>query len=276
MRKGLIFLVASIFLQVSLTSTTVHAQDTATLGLITTTADRICGVVKDSGSATSAEAKGAVKVEVNGLISQLVTAGAEGSGGISSDTYVGPVREQLAALLTTTQTCKLEVLRLLWVKLGPGNAGSALPPPAQQVAAAVQVQRAPPVPPPPSGLPCQVDRMVSWLDQHGIYGNRNFDVTAYDSQVNWIVNGKSEWKTQAVVQKEEDDFKKVYPMQRYSPVPNTSGTSMSGGQCVLTQDIGGYKQKYNGKIENNSFRFIFYIVSDSNSTRIVARETNRL
>ena len=49
----------------------------ATLELITTTADRICYVIADKGSSSSAEVKGAVNVELKGLAARLAGAGAQ-------------------------------------------------------------------------------------------------------------------------------------------------------------------------------------------------------
>jgi hypothetical protein len=266
MGQRLSFLIAVTFLQVLSASSRVHAQAVVevTLGLIANTADRICGVIKDTGSASSAEAKGVVRVELQGLASQLVSAGAQGSGGIGSDAYQGVVREQLASVLRTNADCKLRVFEVLQVKLVPGYTYPSV----------IQLS-APRIPPTVrTDLPCQKEQVTDWLDQHGIYGNRPFDISIYDDDINWIVNGKPSRKTQSDIAKEEDIFRRIYPMQRYTPI--TSSAAMIGGQCVLTQEVEGYKKSSTGKAEFNNFRFEFGIRSDANGPRIVERQTDVL
>lgn len=134
-------------------------------------------------------------------------------------------------------------------------------------------------PPPPqpvsrTGLSCQADQIIDWLDQHGIYGNRPFDSSVYDDQVTWTVNGRQATKTKTDVIKEESDFRKVYPMQRYTPT--SSSASRVGDQCVLTQQVDGYKQKANGSVQLSNFRFEFGIKSEANGPRIVQRQTDVL
>ena len=244
----------------------VHAQDAVevTLGLIATTADRICGVTKDTGSASSAQAKGLVKVELQGLASQLGSAGVQGGGGIVTETYQGVVREQLAFVLHNIAECKLRVFEVLQIKLLPSYKSPSV------------IQSDEPRKPPivRTSLPCQNDQLTSWLDQHGIYGNRLFDISVYDESVNWIVNGKPSRKTRSEIAKEEDIFRRLYPMQRYTPI--ASSASMIGGQCVLKQEVEGYKKSSAGKVEFNNFRFEFGIRSDASGPRIVERQTDVL
>ena len=266
MGQRLLFLVVLTLLQVLFVSSSVHAQGAeVTLTLIENTADRICGVVVPAGSATSTEAKGAVKVELQGLASQLVNAGMQGSGGITTEAYQGVVREQLASVLVTTAGCKLRVFEVLQVKLLPGYQS---PTEVESIA--------PRNPPPPvqTNLLCVKEQVTSWLDQHGIYGNRTIDISIYADNINWIVNGNPSRKTRADIAKEEGLFRRLYPMQRYSPT--TSSAAMVGGQCVLTQDINGYKQSSTGKVELNNFRFGFTINNDANGPHIVARRTDVL
>lgn len=264
MGQRLSFLIAMAFLQVLSASSRAHAQDVElTLNLIANTADRLCGVVTQTGSATSTEAKGVVKVELNGLASQLVTAGVQGSGGITTDAYQGLVRDQLGPVLHDTTVCKLRVFEILQVKLLPGYAYPLV------------VRTSQPRPPVVrANLPCQKDQVFDWLDQHGIYGEQPFDISAYDDNVNWIVNGKQSWKKRSDIGKEEDIFRRLYPSQRYSPT--TSTASMIGGQCVLTQEVEGYKKSATGKAEFNKFRFGFSIKTDTNGPRIVERQTDLL
>jgi hypothetical protein len=266
MGQRLLFLGVLTFLQVLSASSTVRAQDVeVTLTLITTTADRICGVVVPAGSATSTEAKGAVKVELQGLASQLVGAGVQGSGGITTEAYQGVMQGQLGDVLHTQAECKLRVFEVLQVKLLPGYQSPT-----------VIASNAPrnPTPTVQTNLPCVKQQVTSWLDQHGVYGNRPFDISIYDDNINWIVNGKPSWKKRSDIAKEEDIFRRLYPMQRYSPT--TSSAATIAGQCVLTQDIKGYKQSSTGKVELNDFRFGFTIRNDANGPRIVERETDVL
>jgi hypothetical protein len=118
---------------------------------------------------------------------------------------------------------------------------------------------APRNPPPPvqTNLPCVAAQVTNWLDQHGIYGTGTFDIKIYDDNINWTVNGKPSRKSLSDIAKEEDIYRRLYPMQRYSPT--SSSAAMVGGQCVLTQDISGYKQSSTGKVERNNFRFGFTI-----------------
>jgi hypothetical protein len=287
MGQRLLFLIAVTFLQVFFASSRVYAQDAeVTLGLIANTADRICGVTKDTGSVSSAAAKGVVKVELQGLASQLGSAGVQGGGGVATEAYQGVVREQLATFLRTNADCKLRVFEILQSTLLPRYQfpsviqSNALRNPQtdarnpqtdarnpQTDGRNPQIVR--------TGLPCQKEQLTNWLDQHGIYGNRPFDISIYDNDgVNWIVNGEPSRKTRSDIAKEEDIFRRVYPMQRYTPVASSAG--MIGGQCVLKQEVEGYKKSSTGKVEFNNFKFEFGIRSDANGTRIVERKTDVL
>jgi len=266
MSQRLSFLIAVTFLQVLSTSSRGHAQEIdygPRLDLIANTADRICGVVKDTGSASSAAAKGVVSVELRGLASQLGAAG-QGSGGITSEEYQGVLREQLAPLIDKSTECKFQVFQILQLKLLPGYTFPAVPQP--------NPTRNPPIV--RASLPCQKEQLIDWLDQHGIYGNRPFDISVYDDQVNWIVNGKPSRKTRTDIAKEEDIFRRLYPMQRYTP--SASSAAMVGDQCVLTQQVDGYKKSATGNVEFNNFRFEFGIRSDANGPHIVERQTDVL
>ena len=263
MCQRLLFLIAMIILPVSGTSSKAHADTVEiTLSLIANTADRICGVVKDTGSATNAAAKGVVNVELRGLATQLDTAGVQGSGGITTDAYQGLMRDQLGPVLQMTAQCKVQVFQTLQVKLLPNYTYREVP--------SVPLVRDAPV----SSLACRNDQVVNWLDQHGIYGNRSIDISVYSDVVSWTVNGKPSRKTIADIAKEEEIFRRIYPMQRYTPT--TSSVAMVGGQCVLTQVVDGYKKSATGKVEFNNFRFAFGIRNDAGGPRIVERQTDVL
>ena len=129
MSKKLLILAVAAFLQALITPPRAQAQglSEAQLIVIANTAERICGVVKDQGSASSAAAKGAVSVELKGLASELAKAGAEGSGSISSEEYQGVVREQVGPLMKDLSNCRFQVFQILAFKIAPG--GTSPPPP---------------------------------------------------------------------------------------------------------------------------------------------------
>ncbi|QQO35330.1 hypothetical protein JJC00_06500 [Bradyrhizobium diazoefficiens] len=267
MSTRFLFLAVACFLQVLLIPPSAHAQglNEAQLIVIASTAERICGVVKDQGSASTAAAKGAVSVELRGLASQIQSTGGQNSGSITTDEYVGVIREQAAPLIRDLSKCRFEVFTILFKSMSPGGTNPTPPP---------TYKPPPPQPVSRTGLSCQTDQIIDWLDQHGIYGNRPFDSSIYDDQVTWTVNGKQATKTKADVIKEESDFRKVYPMQRYTPT--SSSASRVGDQCVLTQQVDGYKQKANGSVQLSNFRFEFGIKSEGNGPRIVERQTDVL
>jgi hypothetical protein len=254
MRQRFSSLIVMTFIPVFSALPEVYAQGAErTLDMIANTADRICGVVKEKGSATSAEARGVIRAELRGLASLT------GTFGIGSDEYQGVVREQLGAVLRTNADCKFKVFLVLQEKLLPNYSYSDRfrnPRPLE------------------ADLPCNREQVASWLDRHGIYGNRPFDISIYHDHVNWVVNGRTHRKARSEIEKEEDIFKRLYPTQRY--VPKTSSASMIGGQCVLTQEVEGYKRSSTGKVELNNFRFVFTIRNDSDGPRIVARQTDVL
>jgi hypothetical protein len=267
MSKNFLFSAVAGFLQVLIIPPGAQAQglSEAQLIVIASTAERICGVVKDQGSASTAAAKGAVSVELRGLASQIQTTGGQNSGSITTDEYVGVVREQAAPLIRDLSNCRFQVFTILVKSMSPSQT-SPTPPPSYKPPPPQPVSRA--------GLSCQTDHIIDWLDQHGIYGNRPFDSSIYDDQVTWTVNGRQATKTKTDIIKEEDDFRKVYPMQRYTPT--SSSASRVGDQCVLTQQVDGYKKKANGSVQLSDFRFVFGIKSDGNGPRIVERQTDVL
>jgi hypothetical protein len=87
------------------------------IDLITSTADKICNVVTDKGTANSSEVKGDISAQLSGLASKLAEAGFKGSGSITNESYQGPLRQDLAKLLSDNSTCKLQVFTTLQAKL---------------------------------------------------------------------------------------------------------------------------------------------------------------
>lgn len=87
------------------------------LNLITETADRICNVVSDKGTANSSEVKGDINVQLSRLASLLAAAGITGTASITNEAYQGPLRQDLAKVLNDNATCKLQVFISLQNKL---------------------------------------------------------------------------------------------------------------------------------------------------------------
>jgi hypothetical protein len=130
------------------------------------------------------------------------------------------------------------------------------------------VVQKPAVEPPTNAFPCQERQVIVWLEGHGVYGRR-LDTSIYDGDVDWIVNGKVSSKTPSEIAKEEENFRKVYPVQQYTAL--TSSTAMVRGQCVLTQKVQSYKRRSNGREEHGAFKVVFAMRIDASRPRIVAQ-----
>jgi hypothetical protein len=87
------------------------------LDLITQTADRICGVVSDKGTAESSEVKGEIRAALNGLASKLANAGLSGSGDLKSESYQNVVRSELSTMVQHRTECKERIFNTLQAKL---------------------------------------------------------------------------------------------------------------------------------------------------------------
>ena len=118
-------------------------------------------------------------------------------------------------------------------------------------------------------FPCQERQVSAWLDKHGVYGGQ-LDYSIYDDKVDWIVNGKLSAKTRSEIVKDEEDFRKVYPVQKYTA--QTSSTAIVRGECVLTQLLNSYKRSSKGKEEYSTYKVVFAISSNANGPRIVAQQ----
>jgi hypothetical protein len=131
-------------------------------------------------------------------------------------------------------------------------------------------------PPPPPSLICQVEQVKDWLGKHGVYGDRPLDTSVYDDEVNWTANGKRSKKTRSQITREEDVFRKVYPVQRYVPNSSKDSMVMLGNQCVITQELHAYKKKSNGDEARNIYKVVFAIKTDANQPRIVEQEIQEI
>jgi chemotaxis protein histidine kinase CheA len=126
---------------------------------------------------------------------------------------------------------------------------------------------------PAAALACDERQVIAWLDQHGAYNGR-LDPSIYDDQVQWIVSGKRSTKTRSEIAKDEEDFRKRYPVQKYTA--QTSSTAMDGRHCVLTQQLDSYKRRPNGSEERRTFRVVLTIRTDVEGPRIVAHQIDVL
>jgi chemotaxis protein histidine kinase CheA len=126
---------------------------------------------------------------------------------------------------------------------------------------------------PAAALACDERQVIAWLDQHGAYNGR-LDPSIYDDQVQWIVSGKRSTKTRSEIAKDEEGFRKKYPVQKYTA--QTSSTAMDGRHCVLTQQLDSYKRRPNGTEERGTFRVVRTIRTDVEGPRIVAHQIDVL
>ena len=87
------------------------------LAEIRRTAITLCPTVDNTSQATRAEAKAQVEATLPGLLRRLMNIGANASGSYANSQSRGVLQDQLAALITSTNTCRLEVLRMLQDKM---------------------------------------------------------------------------------------------------------------------------------------------------------------
>jgi hypothetical protein len=83
------------------------------------TAERLCGSIAQSGSSTSVEVKGDVKVELNTLLKRLADLGIAGAGSVTMESYEGVLQNELAAALKDEHTCKMSIFKALLNRLVP-------------------------------------------------------------------------------------------------------------------------------------------------------------
>jgi len=90
---------------------------TKALDLITTTADRICNIVRLAGTSQSLKVTGDVKAQLSGLIKQLADIGITGAADFSTDQYEGVLRADLAATVERNAECKFKIFDKLQEKM---------------------------------------------------------------------------------------------------------------------------------------------------------------
>lgn len=110
-----------ILIAISVFSAAAYGQSTVidTLEIIGNYVDRICGLVALKGGANSWEVRGDIKAELKGLAAKLAEAGVSGGGKITSDEYTNVVRDQLAGVWKTNQTCRVTIDKELRATLLP-------------------------------------------------------------------------------------------------------------------------------------------------------------
>ena len=100
MSQRLLAVIGWIFLQ-TISTTIAHAQGTnvkETLDLIDNTADRICYVIIDKGTASGTEVTGAINTQLGHLALHLLDVGVKGTGDIADKTYQNVLRKILQKL----------------------------------------------------------------------------------------------------------------------------------------------------------------------------------
>lgn len=85
----------------------------AGLGLITETADRICGYVSSDGSSSSTDIQGSINGELKGLATRLAKAGINGSAKIVESHYTGVIQTELSGVLKSSSECKERIFNSL-------------------------------------------------------------------------------------------------------------------------------------------------------------------
>jgi hypothetical protein len=120
-------------------------------------------------------------------------------------------------------------------------------------------------------LPCQAERLTTWLRQHGAYnneaGNQPLDTSIYEDEVDWTSLGARTKKTRQVIEKEENADRIRYRVQKY--FPTTLSAVAVGDRCLLTQQWGSYKERTNGKLETPTYKITFVIRVDANGPRSI-------
>ena len=106
-----------------------RADTSTVLREISNTAERLCGDVSQSGSATTSQVTGDVKAELNGLAKKLANLGIAGTGSITSNEYQGVLREQLTAALKDARDCRISIFDKLEKKLLPNTTQPETRPP---------------------------------------------------------------------------------------------------------------------------------------------------
>jgi hypothetical protein len=126
---------------------------TLTLVDITTTADRLCNIVRLEGAAKTTKYEGAVKAEVDGLLNKLgVDTDAGGTAAQSASNYQGFAQNDLLPALRDNTNCKLHVFDVLATRLPSIQSQSPAQSPGagEAAAGAVIPPRSPPEKPPPT------------------------------------------------------------------------------------------------------------------------------
>ena len=88
-------------------------RNTQALNLITDAAVKLCGTVRDSGSAKGVELSIGAKAELEGLLKKLTSLGVDVKGKYVDGTFSGVQQKDLATAMKDNAQCRLEVLKEL-------------------------------------------------------------------------------------------------------------------------------------------------------------------
>ena len=140
----------AVLQKAALDAVKIRTETLQALAAITETADRICNIVTDSGTATSLKASGEIKTQLDGMLSKIVKFDASAGGASDATHYQGVLREDLSKALKDNADCKLHV----FLKLSDQMLAAPPAPPPQ---AEVKAPLAPaPAPEHPAQLPAVV------------------------------------------------------------------------------------------------------------------------
>ena len=116
---------------------------------------------------------------------------------------------------------------------------------------------------------CEARQVTGWLEQNGAYG-AHLNTSIYADKVQWIASGKPETKTPSDIANDEEAYRKIFPVQKYTT--QTASTKIVGGQCVITQDLQSYKERKDGTPVHGIVRVVHTIATDTKEPRIVAQQ----
>ena len=85
--------------------------------IITNTSTEICGQPQLSGASTTISADGSMSAKLSGLVKKLANAGFSLSTEYSTETHQGVLKDQIIEAIKSTQSCKIEVLKIITERL---------------------------------------------------------------------------------------------------------------------------------------------------------------
>jgi hypothetical protein len=86
-----------------------RADTAGVLDEISSTAERLCGYVAQSGRSNNVQVTGDVKAELSGLAKKLADLGISGTGALTTTEYEGVLQEELTTALRDVRDCKIKI-----------------------------------------------------------------------------------------------------------------------------------------------------------------------